>query len=94
MTADPLETRVARALRAALDAEGVVFGSKLPPVERLVAAHRRFQLDNPALMDEVREWYLDSHAPVTAPDWGARELSPDDHYLAVWLSEHEHFSVL
>jgi hypothetical protein len=93
VAASPLDVRVATAIKAAVDAEGVTFEGP-PQSEALVRAMKRFQRENPDLMGQIREWYLRKYAPMPDKDAFGGDFSPDDHYLALWLAEHEHFSAL
>jgi hypothetical protein len=65
-----LEVRVARAMKAALDAEGLDFSRPLSEspldVEAVRRAFERFHRENRELIAQVREWYLATHPPLRA----------------------------
>jgi hypothetical protein len=83
-----LDVRVARALKAALDAEGVDFGAaeqdEDAQFEGTDRAWNRFKQENPDLIAEIRTWYLANYPPLREDAL----FEPDDHYVAVWNASH------
>jgi hypothetical protein len=89
----PLDLRVARAMKAALDAEGVDFdeptdAQDFAQEEGTDRAWRRFERENPDLMNEIRAWYLDRFPPLHRGS-GDDQYFPDFIYLATWFSKHD-----
>jgi hypothetical protein len=85
--------KIARAIKAAVDAEGIVFEGP-PQDEALWRAMKRVQREHPDLMAQIRNWYLRQYPPVQEPMGVGSEMSLDDWYLMMWLSRHRHWSEL
>jgi hypothetical protein len=91
MTSTDLAVRVARAIKASLDAEGVDFVTAAEDetlhFQRLRLADKRFRRENADLMGEIRDWYGANYPPLRVE--ATNDLfNTDSFYLTAFQARH------